>query len=248
MVSAVREFFLSRKSIAAFGICAVFAAGVTWGMYRYTYHLNLERLRERAMGIAATAALQFEADDLEQLRTYRDASRPEYKKVVEALNDIREQNPNVKYAYIMRPTADPYFWEFVADADSLVLSPAVDINGDGIFNDQVPPGHLWVDEEPETSEMMQGLLESVADKEASQDPWGVWISGIAPIMKDGQPFSIIGVDFNASDVTDMTWSAITPSMLALFFLAILIVFRLLAHNVLSHLDFLRNFSRMYHER
>jgi hypothetical protein len=233
MVSAVREFFLSRKSVVAFAICSVFAASVTWGVYRYTYHLNLQRLRERAMGIAATAALQFDVHELEKIQSYKDVSKPEYRKIVEALNDIREQNPNVKYAYIMKPTSDPYFWQFIADADSHPLLPFVDLNGDGLLNDQVAPGHVWLDEEPGKSAIVRGLTEPGADENAYKDPWGTWIGGVAPIMKNNLPFAIIGVDFNASDVAKMTFAAMTPWVLMLLFVVMLIVFRLLAQNIFS---------------
>lgn len=149
-----------------FAICAVLAASLTWGMYRHTYPLNLERLRERAMGIAATVALQFDASDLEELKTYRDVSKPVSKKVVDMLNDIREQNPCVKYAYIMRPTENPYYWKLVTDADSYPLLPFVDLDGDGLLNDQIAPGHMWLDERPKESAKVHGLLKPTADQHA----------------------------------------------------------------------------------
>ncbi len=240
MVSATREFFLSRKSIAAFVICAALSAGMTWGMYRYTYHLNLERLREKAMSIAATASLQFDAGELEQLRTYRDASKPAYKKVVEALNDIREQNSNVKYAYIMRPTQSPYYWEFVADADSYPLHPFIDLNGDGYFNDQVAPGHVWLDEEPQLSSMRNALIEPSADKKGVADPWGVWISGVAPILHiNGRSVAVLGIDFLEADVSIMTNKIVTPTILGIIFLVILSVLRLLAQNIFSFSRFIK---------
>lgn len=240
MISATREFFLSRKSIAAFAICAALSAGMTWGMYRYTYHLNLERLRERAMGIAATAALQFEAEDLDQLRTYKDASKPAYKKVVEALNDIREQNPNVKYAYIMRPTDSPYYWEFVADADSFVLTPQVDVNGDGVLNDQVPPGYLWLDKEPAMSSLRHAILYPDADREPVIDPWGAWISGHAPIKgNDGSTAAVLGIDWQSAEVINITSQSFAPLLAFLTLFLTFLCVRFIAANRSLVKDFLR---------
>jgi len=78
VVSALREFVLSPKSIVAFVLFALLAGAITYGLHWHTYSLNLERIKEQARSIAATGAVQFEAKDIEQVHVAEDITKPEY--------------------------------------------------------------------------------------------------------------------------------------------------------------------------
>lgn len=228
----LREFLFSRRSIAAFILCALLAAGVTYGLYRHNVSLNTERVREEVKAIAATGALQFDDQDLQVLRTKEDITRPEYAKVIQKLNEIRSQNPNVRYAYLMRKTDDPSMLQFVADADSIDPSALYDINHDGIVNEQdenVAPGKEYpVDGDVD---LMAGFDAPSASKEPFPDQWGIWISGFAPVKNEqGNTVATFGVDRDASDIYALANQSFHPLSIFLLILLTLMFVRLAAFN------------------
>lgn len=126
--------------------------------------------------------------------------------MVRGLIEIKDQNPNIEYSYIMRATADPYYFEFVADADSLSLIGQSDLNEDGLVNDVVSPGQLWLESNPDTSaiHLAKNAKLPAADPEPIFDEWGVWISGHAPIFDpNGNVVAILGVDMFAESVNEL---------------------------------------------
>jgi len=228
-LSSLREFFLSPRSLVTFAVFGVISAAITYGLYRHNVFLNTERIRERGRSIAATAALQFDARDLEVLRTFRDVTRPQYAKVVRKLDQIRAENPGVVYTYILRPTSDPYFYEFVADADSLDLTTWVDIDSDGIKDDQVAPGYLYFVDNPESSALRKALVAPTADEEPTYDQWGAWLSGVAPILDtEGRADAILGIDFEAAMVHEFSRQTFKPLLYFGVFFLIFIGVRLMA--------------------
>lgn len=236
-LSSLREFFLSKKSIATFFIFAVIAGGVTFVMYKRTEYLNLQRLREQVISIATTGALQFDPQDLEQLHTVEDISKPEYSKVIAQLNAIRRSNTGVKYVYIMRPTEDSHIYTFVADADSLHPFEEKDVNGDGIIDDAdhlSPPGELY-DVSLYGQELVEALIKArerpIVDTKPFTDQWGVVFGATAPI-KDiaGKTVAMLWVDRSADDLVAMNSKTFAPLYYFLVFFFLFIFIRFLALN------------------
>ncbi|HAI98918.1 TPA: hypothetical protein DCL30_05325 [Candidatus Peribacteria bacterium] len=208
----------SRETFMLLGTCTLLAAAITYGFYRHNYNLNLQRVREQVEAIAATAAPEFDADDLRELQGIEDARKPVYRKVVEQLQDIRRRNKEVRYAYILRPTEDPYFYQFVADADSLDIHADADLNEDGLRNDTVPPGYGFYDKDYPDSALVRGQRESTADEAPYEDPWGTWIAGHAPIAEgNGETVAVIGIDIDASEVSRLSSETFNP---LLFFIGL----------------------------
>lgn len=206
MVSALRDYFLGAKAIALLFSCFILAIVVTHMLYIHNVSLNTERVRERVKAIAATAAPQFDYRDIDAVQDMSDVGKEEYKKMVRGLIEIKDQNPNIEYSYIMRATADPYYFEFVADADSLSLIGQSDLNEDGLVNDVVSPGQLWLESNPDTSaiHLAKNAKLPAADPEPIFDEWGVWISGHAPIFDpNGNVVAILGVDMFAESVNEL---------------------------------------------
>lgn len=217
----------SRTVLTVLGACALIAGMITFGLWRYTNYLNLQRVREQGMTIAATAAAEFEAADIDQLRSWHDVNKPAYKKVVQKLQDLRRRNPRVKYAYIMRATSDPYFYQFVADADSGDIYVWKDLNNDNLKNDQVPPGYLFLDPDAIESSLYRALDKPVSDVKPFTDPWGTWVSGHAPIRdQSGRTVAIIGVDVDASEVSTLSRQTLSPIFLFSGILFLLVFVRL----------------------
>ena len=222
VASTVRDFLLSKRSIAAFAFCGVLAGVLTFALYKNNEKLILKRVEEKILSVAATGALQFDANDLNQLRTSADITKPQYAKVIRQLNAIRQQNEGIQYIYILRPTEEFGIWEFVADADSLDLSAQKDLNKDGKIDEAdhlSPPGEKY-DPMNSMNENSLALIKPTIIS-ALADQWGNLIAGWAPIKDSmGKTVAVLGVDKFASDVGSLTNATFKPVLyfLSLFFL------------------------------
>ncbi|MBI1812959.1 hypothetical protein HYR82_04245 [Candidatus Peregrinibacteria bacterium] len=233
VLSAVREFFLSRKSLVIFGVFAVISAGLTFGFYRYTAWLNLERIREEVRSVAATGALQLQANDINQIHTRADITKPEYAKIIGELNEIRSQNPMVKYMYVLRPTAKKNTFEFVADADSINPDLKKDYNGDGIIDaadEDIAPGKTY-----DVSDMdilrEKKYLSPAANAQPYTDQWGTFVTGYAPVFDTQHHFvAVLGVDIFASKVGELTNEIIAPVYFFIIIFLLFVIIRLAAFN------------------
>lgn len=231
VMSQMREFFLSRRSVTAFALFGVLSAAISLLIFNYNNQLNLSRMQERVRSIAATASVQFDAQDIEQIHTLQDISKPEYAKLVYQLNQIRNQNEGVKYAYIMRHK-NASIWEFIADADAIDPYAVIDVNSDGELTevDELSyPGMQYdtVDFEAETIESLSKPIAYGVDA----DQWGEVVSGWAPIKNEsGETVAIIGVDILVTDIASLTNKSFS---FVYYFLGIFVLFiaiRLAAFN------------------
>jgi hypothetical protein len=69
----------------------------------------------------------------------------------------------------------------------------------------IAPGHLWLDDDPDYSALHRGWTQPDADSKPTSDPWGVWISGHAPIVdNNGNTMGIIGIDMDAGYIQELT--------------------------------------------
>jgi hypothetical protein len=232
-LSQLREFFLSRRSVAAFLICGLLAAAGTYGLHQYNLNLSVKRIQERVLSIAATGTLQFDPIDLNELRTHADMEKPEYKKVVYQLNEIRRQNEGVAYAYLMRPGEQKGTTYYIADADGLDPDVRRDINFDGEVNEMdspTLPGDLYEDR-GSVPEIENAYKAPVAFAPYVDANWGEILSGWAPIKDgSGKTVAIFGVDVFVDQVFELTGTTSTP---ILFFVGLFIFFifiRLAAFN------------------
>lgn len=243
-LSQLREFFLSKRSIAVLAGFAVLSAAATYGLYLRDVSLNTKRIQERALSIAATGALQFDPADVQELRTLKDIEKPEYARVVYQLNLIRSLNPGVRYAYIMRQTDNPDLLEFVADADALDPYQRSDLNNDGQIDgaDELPaPGRSY---DISGIKGMQDLFRfevPTTDPAAETDQWGEFLSGYGPIKNsNGETIALFGVDIEVETVQSLSrnMTVLLIVFISLFFVLVLI--RMFAFNR-SLLRELRNF-------
>ncbi|OGJ65509.1 hypothetical protein A3A67_04905 [Candidatus Peribacteria bacterium RIFCSPLOWO2_01_FULL_51_18] len=228
MLSRFREFILGKQSLAAFAIFALIAGAITFGLYRNAREYNLQRIRDKAISIAATGALQFDPKDISAVHTPADIKKPEYAKLIATLNLIRRNNEGIKWAYIWRSTNDSNKLAFVADADSLNPYVTEDTNGDGVIDerDQNPaPGDPY--DISSQLESKKAFLEPTADAEPMTDQWGTFISGMAPIKNEqGITVAVLGVDMLASRIDELTAQSFSPLVVfvGLFILFVLIRF------------------------
>jgi hypothetical protein len=171
-----------------------------WGVHFAFKQNAIRTVGLRMQSIAATAASDFSDLDLNSLRKAEDMKTETYQKVFRLLNEIRNKNPGVKYAYIFRPTKDPNILEFVVDADSNYFIPesGIDHNLDGKL-DQSDMNVFAGSSYP--ASQAPGVVTVIKTKASSYDvgidQWGSWISGFAPIFdKKGSMIGVLGVDFD----------------------------------------------------
>lgn len=239
-LSAVREFFLSGKSLVAFGVCALLAAGVTFGMYQNTFQTNVRRAGEKAMAIAIEAAPRFSSDDLSELRIEADFQKPEWTKVVSELASIREDHEDIMFAYILRQSEfNPGTVEFVADSHSIDPyrnsdadpSNDWDLNQDGLIDDADYlqwPGQPYEDAPREALLAFNG---PTRNSDLYVDQWGTLMSGYAPIHDEaGKSVAVFVVDITVDDIVNMTMESFVPMYYFVGFFLLFVFVRLAAFN------------------
>jgi len=193
------ELTKTKKFLIPLTACAFIALVLTGGMYKYTLELMKENVSNQLLSIVATASPEIKVSDLNAVRIAEDMRKPEYQRLYEKLNEIRDQNTklNLQYAYIMRPAELEGMYEFVADADSNYFLPEDPSNPDA--TEVLPPGTQYkVDQLAQAKEEEELLLkEPMADKNVTTDKWGTYLSASAPIFDDnGNGIAIIGVDMD----------------------------------------------------
>jgi len=191
---------VQRTIIVRVGLALVILYWLFVGLNLYTEHLIVQEKGKRLVAIAVMAASQINPDDLEHLRFARDMKRPEYQRVFKLLNDVRKQNPEIVYVYILRPTETDGIWEFVADADSNYYIPNIkyDYNADKKVDDadeNVWPGMQYDLASYSLKINKGGLLKPIFDATDLVDQWGTFITGTAPIRStSGKSIAIFAVD------------------------------------------------------
>ncbi len=192
------------------------------GLYWRSNVLMQQHLREYLRTTAAVGALEFDGDALRKINTKNALQAPAYKRVVKQLQEIRNEVPSIRYAYIMARTKDPMTLEFLADADSLSTKQELDRNGNGtVDEDEEPsyPGDLYdISEIPELKG--QAFVEATVDPAVTVDPWGRLISGYAPIRDSQQRVvGVLGIDMQADAFEQLSQSIFSIDVLMLLFFA-----------------------------
>ena len=213
-------------------VCAIAAATVTFWLYSNVSSLNTERVRDQVRAIAATAAQEFDVDDIHAIQTEADIRKPEWEILVEQLRSVRERNADIRYVYLLRPTDDPDIFEFVSDADSIDPYAKIDLNNHGVIDDSDalnPPGDPY--DVSEIPGVRLGMIEPSVDEEPFTDQWGTFISGFAPIKDStGKTVAVLGVDRIADDVKELTYGTFKPLKYFMSIFLFFVLFRLVVFH------------------
>lgn len=223
--SASRTFHASRAYLPLLA-CLVLTSLTTFWLYSTTQRLFRWSIDERLIGLASVAAIQFDPAELDEIVGPQSISSPVYRDVVERLDTIRRETRKVRYAYILRQTADPLLLEFVADADSLEPDVPIDLNGDGVIDELdalVHPGDPYdVSEFPEFR--AAAFVRPFVDPELTHDQWGTFLAGTAPIRAshDSPAQYVLGLDLDVSEFQVQTNLALRPFVGFVLFLLLVI--------------------------
>lgn len=205
--------------------CTLLTAIITYILYNYTQTLLKERLQERLVSIVATAATQFNPNDVKNIKSGDWVENPSLVRVVSQLEDMRMANSDITYAYMMRRTDDPTMFEFVADADSLLTEEELDINEDGVVDDlevaPLPGDPFDITEYPTLRN--EAFYHPVAAKDLEEDQWSLQLSAYAPILDDNEiAIAIVGIDVTVDDFRQRTQATLLPFLLFILFLIFLL--------------------------
>jgi len=168
---------------------------------------------------AALGSLQFTAQEIEAIQRPSDMNKSAYTRVVKKLDDIRDQVPNAKFAYIFRKTDDPRVLSFVADADGIKTDAELDLNKNGSVDSDEEPGFPG-DQYDISQDPIIGTdaFQAPTVGEVSLDQWGALISGFAPIHDtQGHSIAILGIDMDAQEYLTLSQSVLSPMLLLLVF-------------------------------
>ncbi len=204
--------------------CAALSTVISIALYNRTKDILEGRLKERLIAIVSTAALQFNVDDLNSITGPESVESLHYIQVVRQLQSIRNVNKNVRFAYLLRPTENNLIHHFIADADSINPSAEIDLNGDGVLNEEdalATPG-----DEYDISEIDALILDAktrpTTDNEPVEDQWGVTLSAYAPIFSKGTAIAILGLDVDVTDYINLISATFIPFSFFIVFLIILL--------------------------
>ncbi len=174
------------------------------GVRYYLWSRAVHSVGLRMQSIAATAAKDFSALDLNSLRRAEDMKTETYQEAFRLLNEIRYANPEVRFAYIFRETDQPDMFEFVVDADSnfFIQEIPFDANFDSELDeaDEIAyPGKAY--DVSNAPGLLYAVETGLPTYDLGADQWGDWISGVAPIRdSSGNLMGIVGVDFDKTKI------------------------------------------------
>ncbi len=218
------------RTIAILLVFIVLASTIAFVLFKYTENLLKERLQERLLSIVSTASTQIDSEDVENIKP-DNINEESLAHLVGQLKKIRDANTNLRYAYVMRQTADPLVLEFVADAETLETIESLDQNGDGIVQDEEaapqPGDPFEIDEYPVLRD--EAFYHPAVDRDLEEDQWSVQMSAYAPIRnEDNKVVAIIGIDVTVDDFLSLTQETFLPFSLFIIFLVLILTLQTLS--------------------
>lgn len=149
-------------------------------VYRSAVDSLFASLQSRLSYSAALLSRAIDASLLGEIKGKANADDPAYLAHLQLLRDFKRSNQDIAFIYVMRQEGGRVY--FVIDSDE---SPA-----------QASPGDEYLEDVPA---LRQGFLAFSADDKATDDEWGTFLSGYAP-LKNGQGRFLIGIDMRADEV------------------------------------------------
>ena len=165
---------------------------------------------ERAQSIASTLDPQLFENKL--TGSNLDLDSPDYQKLKGVLTDLHKIYSNSRFVYVMGKQENSNEIFFFADSE------------EADSEDYSPPGDLYsteYEDDPASYRLFAGDLASAAY--IDQDRWGTWLTGLAPIKKDGKVVAVVGIDLSIREqyipfVASQTLIPILIGLIALFML------------------------------
>lgn len=209
-------------------VAFAFAAMTAWLLYSQTRSLFRFGVDDRLRTVAAVAAAKFDPAELASIRGPEAVGTPTYEAIVRRLQETRDLAEDIRFVYLLRRTEDPNTLAFVADADSLDPYAEVDLNGDGVVDDEdqltVPGDPYDVSGFPEFR--AEAFLRPFVDPVESVDAWGTFVSGTAPVWSKASPTVateyVLGLDMDITRYEQILGRMLVPIVAFIGFLLLLL--------------------------
>jgi len=165
-------------------------------IYKFSYNLQFDQLKEELRIVAQTAALAVDQELLAQVPLNREGVNSEqYKAVADKLARIKKAIPQISSIYIMSQTDKEGIWQFIVDPEPVGKSKKIEAPT------SYPGDRYDVSRFREMSKAFEGPS---VDRELVADDWGVTLSGYAPIFDGaGKAVAVLGIDIAAQNVYAM---------------------------------------------
>lgn len=183
--------FRTKLTLSLVGISALstlLALGID---ITFSRQFLLMEVKSKVMSIAASTASQIPGDLAKQIRTLDDEKLPAYKtmrkKLRKARNANRREDIYIKYLYTFYPDPnDPSKFYFSVDPEE----SEKDVSHPGTVN----PGAT-------TDKVQEHLNDVYSLGKFTKDPWGIWLTGYAPIYdSQGNYAASLGADVAVAHV------------------------------------------------
>ena len=208
--------FLRRHAPMLIGTTVLFAAisALTVVLFVRSTSALEQQLRETLRAAAVAAASSIDGDDLGRIRGPGDMADPAYAEISNLLRNVIDEIPQIRFAYVLRRTPDPFVLEFVVDADSTRSEAELDVNGNGAVDPDEEPS--FPGEQYEISDIpalqSEAFLHSTTDPTVTVDQWGELLSGYAPIRSHatGEVVAVLGIDMDAAEFRSLARGVLSP--------------------------------------
>jgi methyl-accepting chemotaxis protein len=158
----------------------------------------MKDMQNELLGIATRTAALIPVASHESLLQPADQQSENYRVMELYLQSVMAGNPRIDDVYTLRPTNQRHLMTFVVSGKG-----NVDENNDGIIEENEQKAMLG--EEYDTTDLPQmeeGLIKPSVDQAVTNDKWGSWLSGYAPLKdSSGKTVAILGVDFAAKTIS-----------------------------------------------
>lgn len=215
-ISIMRELkFKTRIALAFLALSTVTSLYLISFSYSKFITVQKEQLREKLMQLASLSTKIVDSKHVGKLVPSRsNMGTPEYKELVQVLRDIKNIHHNIADVYVLIPTEDPGKMKFLANADEKQVVDCGEEYDAGKF-----------------PELMKAAEGPTADRNISEDRWGAWLSGYAPIRAPGGELAgILGVDISAKTIAQMRSDVKNKAIMAF---VITLLLGLLMANIVS---------------
>jgi diguanylate cyclase (GGDEF)-like protein len=171
-----------QKKLFLSHFLAVLLVSGSIGTYFYLSAADslMASLKNRLQNSAAMISQVVDAGPLTAIKGPQDIQTPIYRELLRLLRSFKKANPDIAFLYLMRRDGQRVI--FVVDSDETAA--------------QALPGREYKNAVPA---LWQGFEQPSVDNQISQDEWGSFMSGYAP-LKNGNGTFLVGLDMRADEV------------------------------------------------
>ncbi|MBF0493713.1 MAG: SpoIIE family protein phosphatase [Candidatus Omnitrophica bacterium] len=182
--------FKTKIVLVFFSVYTLLSFYLVFNLYQKAVLAQKEALRTRLVQLASIAVQTIAPEKVLSIAPVRSSmEKPLYAELVGSLRRIMDVHYEISDVYLLVPGDKPGVMKFIANADPKSPVACGEEYATGTF--------------PELTKAFREN-KATADREVSQDKWGWWLSGYAPLREaSGKQFGILGIDISAQTIDAM---------------------------------------------